>query len=322
MSETLQRIHDSAVRIADAMEASSAGLGLEVSRLPNGSRLIDAGVRARGSCGAGRLFAEACLGGLGRVTIGTRPLGRVTMLEARVAVDLPLHACIASQYAGWKLHKGKFFGMGSGPARSLAACEPLFERYPLKSSAASSVLLLETADLPGAEIADLVASRCGLDPRALTLVAASTGSLAGSTQIAARSVETALHKLMEIGFDLSSIVAGAGACPIAPGHPDPLRAIGRTNDAILYGAEVALWVRATDAAIEAILDRVPSAASREHGRLFFDLFREHGDFYKIDPMLFSPARVTFINEATGSLFSAGAFDEALLLRSFAIAGTD
>ena len=319
MKTALARMHAEAVAIADRLEETGEVLGAATSRLPNGTRLIDAGVRARGSCGAGRLFAEACLGGMGTVTIGTRRLGPATLLEARVAVDAPLLACMGSQYAGWKIQDGKFTAMGSGPARSLAAAEPLFERYPLKSAARRSVLLLETGALPGAAVADLVASRCGLKPGDLTLVAASTGSLAGSTQIAARSVETALHKLMEIGFDLDCIAAGSGSCPIAPGLPDPLRAIGRTNDAILYGAEVALWVRTGDAAIEAVIDRVPSSASRDHGRLFYELFREHGDFYAIDPLLFSPARVTFINDSTGRVFSAGVLDEDLLLRSFGIA---
>ncbi len=323
MNEALSRMHEEAVRIADALAERAPLLRVETTHLPNGARLIDAGVKARGSHEAGRLFAEACLGGLGRVTIATRALGSAVLPEARVTVDLPLVACIGSQYAGWKIQKGKFFAMGSGPARSLAAAEPLFERYRLKSHAPRSVLLLETGALPAAEVAEMVASRCGLPPDGLTLVAAATASLAGSTQIAARSVETALHKLMEIGFDLASIVAGAGACPIAPGHPDALRAIGRTNDAILYGSEASLWVRCDDGAIEAVLERVPSSASREHGRLFYDLFKEHGDFYAIDPMLFSPARVTFVNETTGRVFSAGTLNEELLLRSFGIgAGAD
>lgn len=318
MKEALARMHEEAVRLADRLEVAGPAMGTLTSRLQNGTRLIDAGVEARGSCGAGRLFAEACLGGLGSVTIGTRRLGPATLLEARVSVDAPLLACIGSQYAGWKIQEGSFFAMGSGPARSLAAAEPLFGRYPLKSIAPRSVLLLETAALPGPEVADRVAARCGLGPSDLTLVAASTGSVAGSTQIAARSVETALHKLMELRFDLECVVAGAGSCPIAPGAPDPLQAIGRTNDAILYGADVTLWARAADAAIEAVLDRVPSSASRDHGRLFYDLFRQYGDFYAIDPLLFSPARVTFVNESTGRVFCAGSTDESLLVKSFGI----
>lgn len=314
------RMHAAALRIADEMARRGADIGVAVRTLPNGARLIDAGIETAGSHEAGRLYAEACLGGLGRVAIGVRRLGPATLPEARVTVDSPLHACMGSQYAGWKIQVEKFFAMGSGPARSLAAAEPLFQAHPLRSKSDSSVLLLETSALPGAGIADYVAGRCGIEASRLTLVAASTGSLAGCTQIAARSVETALHKLMELGFDLGTIVAGAGSCPIAPGIPDPLRAIGRTNDAVLYGAAVSLWVRAEDRAIEAVIARLPSSASKEHGHLFYDLFKEHGDFYAIDPMLFSPAQVTVVNAASGRVWSAGAIHDGLLKRSFGIDG--
>ena len=318
MSAILERMHAGAARLADTLAADAPLLGVEVSRLPDGARLIDAGVRAPGSIEAGRLYAECCLGGLGQVGVEAAPRGRATLLEARVTVGHPLVACMASQYAGWKIQVGKFFAMGSGPARSLAATEPVFETYPLKSRAGAAVLLLETGVLPGAEVAGHVAGRCGVEPGSVTLIAASTGSLAGCVQIAARSVETALHKLMELGFNLEAIVAGAGSCPIAPGHPDPLRAIGRTNDAVLYGARVSLWTRCEDRQIEAVIDRLPSSSSKDHGRLFYDLFREHGDFYTIDPMLFSPAQVTVVNAATGRVFSSGAVEEAMLRTSFGI----
>jgi methenyltetrahydromethanopterin cyclohydrolase len=319
MRAGLDVINPNAARIADEMSGRASSLGLEVSSLACGARLIDAGVIAPGSHEGGRLFAEACLGGLARAAIAPCRLGPAVLPQVLIQVDLPLVACMGSQYAGWQIKSGKFFAMGSGPARALSGVEPLFESYGMRTRADRSVLLLEAAELPPSEAADTIASRCGIPASALTLIAASTGSLAGATQIAARSVETALHKLMEIGFDLECIISGSGSCPIAPGSPDTLVAIGRTNDAVLYGASVSLWVRTEDSAIEAVLDRVPSSASKEHGRLFHELMREHGDFYSIDPMLFSPARVTFINSATGRVFSAGDPDEAMLMRSFGIA---
>src|SRR5262245_50554776 len=251
-------MHAGAARLADALADPSAAPGVAVTRLSNGARLVDAGVAAPGSIEAGRLYGECCLGGLGRVAVGPMSLGSATILETRIAVDHPLVACLASQYAGWRIQVGRFFAMGSGPARALVASEPLFEKYPLKSRSDRTVLLLETAALPGADVADHVASRCGLSSDRVTLIAASTGSLAGCAQIAARSVETALHKLLELEFDLKTIVSGAGTCPIAPGTPDGLAAIGRTNDAVLYGSRVCLWTRATDEAIERVVDRVPS----------------------------------------------------------------
>jgi len=320
VNEILDRMHAGSARLADTLADPSAAPGVAVTRLANGARLVDAGVAASGSIEAGRLYAECCLGGLGRVVVGSMSLGGATILEARVAVDHPLVACMASQYAGWRIQVGKFFAMGSGPARALVAAEPLFEKYPLKSRSDATVLLLETSALPGPEVAEHVASRCGLSAERLTLIAASTGSLAGCTQIAARSVETTLHKLLELGFDLKTIVSGAGTCPIAPGTPDGLAAIGRTNDAVLYGSRVSLWTRTTDEAIESVVDRVPSSSSRDYGRPFRDLFKERGgDFYAIDPLLFSPAQVTLVNASTGRTFSSGRVDEGMLRTSFGIA---
>jgi methenyltetrahydromethanopterin cyclohydrolase len=318
-SEVLERMHAGAAALADALADRAVELEVEVTSLPNGARLVDAGVRAAGSIEAGRLYAECCMGGLGRVAVTPAPLGGATILEARVAVDHPLHACMASQYAGWRIQVKTFFAMGSGTARALAACEPLFDKFPLKSRADRTVLLLETSDLPGGDVAEYVAARCGLSPERLTLIAAATGSLSGCTQIAARSVETTLHKLMELDFDLTAVVSGAGSCPVAPGDPDALRAIGRTNDAVLYGARVCLWVRCADRAIEGIIDRLPSSSSKDYGRPFLELFREHGgDFYAIDPLLFSPAQVTLVNASTGRVFSKGAVDERMLRASFGI----
>ena len=41
-----------------------------------------------------------------------------------------------------------------------------------------------------------------------------------------------------------------------------------------------------------------------------------GDFYAIDPMLFSPAKVTVTALETGESFQAGHIDTAVLARSF------
>ena len=74
-------------------------------------------------------------------------------------------------------------------------------------------------------------------------------------QVVARSVETALHKLHEIGYDLHNVVSGFGAAPLPPVAADDLVGIGRTNDAILYGGEVTLWVKDDDRRLATALKR-------------------------------------------------------------------
>jgi len=136
-------------------------------------------------------------------------------------------------------------------------------------------------------------------------------------QVVARSAETALHKLHELEFDLARIVSAHGTAPLAPVAADDMAAIGRTNDAVLYGGVVTLEVRGDDASLEAIGPQVPANASSDYGLPFGEIFaRYNGDFYKIDPLLFSPAVVQFRNLDTGRSFRYGAVNPTVLQRSF------
>ena len=91
-----------------------------------------------------------------------------------------------------------------------------------------------------------MAERCGVEASAVTFLIAPTASICGSVQISARVVETALHKLHELGVDPARVRSGWGCCPIAPVAKDDPAAIGRTNDAVLYGGTVHLWIEGAD----------------------------------------------------------------------------
>ncbi|HIP96218.1 MAG TPA: methenyltetrahydromethanopterin cyclohydrolase [Anaerolineae bacterium] len=315
-----------AAAIVRQMVAQAEVLGVAVHTLSNGTTVIDAGIEVAGSFAAGKLFAEACLGGLGEVECARLSFGDLSsgpsgggfwLPGVSVRVERPAIACMAAQYAGWAVKRGKFFAMGSGPARALYAGEELFERLSYRDQAEVAVLLLEGRKLPGEEVAEYVAGKCGVEAANLTLVIAPTASLVGSVQIGARVVETGLHKLIELGFDVEQVVAGFGTCPLAPVAGDDLQAIGLTNDAVLYGGQAYYAVQTSDEALEAIIERVPSSASRDYGTPFYDLFQRYGDFYQIDPMLFSPAEVTFNNLSTGRTFHAGGVNVELLGRMIA-----
>jgi methenyltetrahydromethanopterin cyclohydrolase len=196
--------------------------------------------------------------------------------------------------------------MGSGPMRAAAAKESLFDAIGCVEKPAVAVGILETRTVPGDEVCRELASACGVAAGSLTLLVAPTASLAGSVQIVARSVETTMHKLFELGFDLHRVVSGCGTAPLPPASADDLVAIGRTNDAILYGGDVTLWVRGDDASLEAVGPKVPSGASHDYGQPFASIFEKYNrDFYKIDPHLFSPAVITLANLDTGHTFRFG-----------------
>src|SRR5207249_10703310 len=134
----------------------------------------------------------------------------------------------------------------SGPMRAAYGKEELFDKIPGREQATVAVGVLETRKLPDDAVVAFLSERLNLPAAKITLLAAPASSLAGNLQVVARSLETALHKLHELKFDLNQVVAGFGAAPLPPVARDELGAIGRTNDAILYGGRVVIWVQADD----------------------------------------------------------------------------
>ena len=296
-------------------------LRVRVERLESGVTIIDAGIEVRGSVAAGVLIGEICMGGLGTV----RQVSRARedwpdWLE--VSSGQPVLACLASQYAGWSLSASKeegggrkFFSLGSGPARALAAREDLFAELAYRDRADRGVLVLEVDRRPPPVVIDKLLRDCGLPASGLTLILTPTTSLAGTTQVVARVLEVALHKAHELGFALADIIDGSACAPLPAPSPDGGEAMGRTNDAILYGGQVRLSVCGEDAAAHQLAVSLPSLGSRDYGRSFGDIFRDYDyDFYRIDPALFAPAEVWVSNLASGRSWRSGGLNMALLRR--------
>jgi len=317
-------VNQRAASIVRQMIDDDEALGLNVHRLANGTTIVDAGVKAPGSLEAGRLFSCACLGGLGQVSFTQQVFDSdsaadrgFSMPAVSVTVGQPHIACMASQYAGWSVKLDRYYAIGSGPARALYAGEEIYQKLDYKDQSETAILMLETRELPGTEVAFFIAGKCHVSPEQLILMVAPTASIVGSVQVAARSAETGLHKLVELGFDIRSVTTAIGLCPLAPVAADDLHAIGRTNDAILYGSRVFYSVWTEDDLLEDLIERIPSTSSRDYGAPFYDLFmRYKGDFYQIDRMLFSPAEVEINNLNTGRTFRAGHSNPSLLQASF------
>jgi methenyltetrahydromethanopterin cyclohydrolase len=310
-------LNDRARELADRLADEADALRVAVRTLPDGTRLVDCGSAVPGGLEAGRRFAEITMGGLGSVTFAPIVLDGRWFPALTVVTDRPALACLASQYAGWQIKRDDYFAMASGPGRALIRAEDLYDDLDVDERASTAVLCLETRDEPPPEVTADVADRAGVAPRDLTILYAPTASLAGGVQVAARIVETALHKLHEIDFDVRRVVSGFGTCPLPPVAGKDPEAIGRTNDAVLYGGQVELTVDAPDDELEAIIERVPSCASEDHGEPFGTVLEAaNWDFYKIDPLLFSPAEVRFVSTESGRSFHAGGVDVDVLERSF------
>ncbi|CAN5210834.1 methenyltetrahydromethanopterin cyclohydrolase [soil metagenome] len=305
-------LNDRAWKLADELEANAERYRIKVDKVA-GTRVIDCGGAVDGSLAAGLMLARTCLADLACVSLVPGEFGPAV----QVTTDDPVRACLASQYAGWQIKLDNFFAMGSGPMRAVAAREELFMQIPGKEMAACAVGVLETKRHPTEEVVTHLVSKLPTSVEKLTLLVAPTSSIAGTVQVVARSVETALHKLHELKFDVTQVISGYGTAPLPPVAKDDLHAIGRTNDAILYGARVTLWVKCDDELLDVIGPKVPSSASADHGVPFGDLLkRVGGEFYRLDPLLFAPAEITFVNLKTGRARTFGRCEPELLKKSF------
>lgn len=310
------KLNERALDILELAREAPDRLGIATRTIAGGT-CFDFGIEIPGSSEAGRLLAEVCLGGWGQVQFVRSAKELPTERSVLVESLQPIAACMASQYAGWQITGEKYFAMGSGPMRALARREPLFEKLKISESSDRAVGVLETRKFPTEAVWRDLAAKCGVPPESLTLLVAPTASTAGNIQIVARSLETALHKMLELGFDPAAVRSGRGVAPLPPVAKDDLVAIGRTNDAVLYGADVTVWVEGDDGYLAEFIERVPSCSSHDYGVPFAEIFaRYNHDFYKIDPHLFSPAKITLVNVKTGNNFFAGQLAPDVLRRSF------
>jgi len=107
-----------------------------------------------------------------------------------------------------------------------------------------------------------------------------------------------------------------GTAPLAPTARSDMRAIGRTNDCVLYGSQARYVVHAGDDELKELAERLPASASKDYGTPFYDIFKRYdNDFYKIDPMLFSPAEVWLASATSGKTFHGGHLNPDVLRAS-------
>lgn len=313
-----------AKKVVDEMINKADDLHVAVSQLDNGATIIDCGVNVSGSFKAGELYTKVCLGGLAEVGISIPGdlSEKFALPSVKVKTAFPAISTLGSQKAGWSVSVGDFFALGSGPARALSL-KPAetYDEIKYEDNADLAILTLEADVLPGEDVAQYVADECNVDVKNVYLLVAPTSSLVGSIQIAGRVVENGTYKMLEfLKFDVRKVKHAAGIAPIAPVDPDGLKAMGKTNDAVLFGGRTYYYIESEEGDdIESVAKQIPSSAAEGYGKPFFDTFKEAGfDFYKIDKGMFAPAEVVINDLTTGKMYKEGYVNADLLKKSFGI----
>ncbi|NHI91555.1 MAG: methenyltetrahydromethanopterin cyclohydrolase [Candidatus Lokiarchaeota archaeon] len=316
-------VNEEALKIVKELMANEKFYNIKSKKLGNGSTVIDMGIDVLGGYNAGLKLGEICLGGFATVTMSSSQYDGTFLPTVVVTTEYPHISCLGSQFAGWRCNvkDAGYFAMVSGPARALKGGEQgLFDELDYIDTAKVSVAVLEANTLPNETVMDFIASKCKVSVENTYALVAPTRSICGSVQIAARIVETGIHKLHEVKFDPKKIIFGTGTVPIGPIAKSDTKAMGITNDAIIAAGSVFLTVKSLESDnISEIIQKVPSSTSHQYGKPFFEIFKEAGnDFYKIDPHLFAPAQMIINDIRTGETFTAGKIDVSLLKTSFNI----
>ena len=324
------KINELALKLVQKIIQKKELYNAKVHILENGANVLD---MTNATWKGGKLVGEICMGGLGSVEFSNYNLDGHYLPSVNVYTSEPILSCMASQLAGWsvKLKKevekdGKikkkvvFQSLGSGPARAKSKGEKLFEEIDYTDDSDCAVIVFETDKLPNEEVMEIVANKCGVDVKDTYALYAPTACLTGSIQVAARIVETGIHKLHEIHFPLEVLRDGFGTTTVAPIAKDDLGAMGRTNDSISAAGLTYYTIEAEkekEAELFELLKKAPANTSSSYGKPFLETFKAADyDFYKIDPGLFAPAKYTVTNIKTGKSITVGAINHELLKESY------
>jgi len=292
--------------------------GVKFEKASSGATIVDAGIEAKGGFQAGKIITEICMGGCGKAEITSRKYGELELPSIFVYTDHPAIATLGSQFAGWQIKEGEYFAIGSGPARALALKpKEIYEKIGYKDDFDRAIVVLETDKRPPEKLIERLIDECRVSAENLAVVLTPTTSIAGTTQVSGRIVETGIHKLSKLGLDPNAILYAWGCAPISAIHPRFAKAMARINDAILYGGITYYAVRyENEERLVKIVEKAPSKTSKDYGRLFIEIFKEANyDFYKIDPSLFAPAVLIVNNVRSGKVFKAGEINAKILMKS-------
>lgn len=309
-------VNENVTKYVDKLLDREEELCIKSYYLDNKATVIDCGVNAAGSIGAGILFADISLAGLGKVSVVPGIIDNYYINFAQIYVDRPAIACLGSQKPGWKLKSDGFAGTGYGPARAISQKpKNIYSAINYVDDSEMAVINIETQTMPGAKELDYIAKQCSTDPECVVALVARPNSIAGSVVNGTRVVEWAMNRLFQLGYDIKDISTASSACPITPLKKEEPEFVGASFDSIAYYGMAYLYVQSRND----IFKEAAALSSKSYGKSFRALLKEsQGDFSKVDPTMYAPARIMVNGIQDGSLETYGKLDPAMLLESYGL----
>jgi methenyltetrahydromethanopterin cyclohydrolase len=309
-------VNENVTKYVDKLLDREEELSIKSYYLENKATIIDCGVKAVGSIGAGVLYADISMGGLGKVSLVPGIIGDYYINFAQVYVDHPAIACLGCQKPGWKFKAEGFAGTGYGPARAISQKpKAIYAAINYLDDAETTIINIETQVVPGAKELDYIAKQCSTDPECVVALVARPNSIVSSLVNSTRVVEWSLNRLFQLGYDVKDVSSAVSACPVATIKPEESDMVGTSFDSIAYYGMANLYVKARDDKCK----DATSLSSKSYGKSFNLLLKEsQGDYSKVDPTMFAPAKLMVNGMQDGSLETYGKLNALMLIESYGL----
>ncbi|MCJ7823624.1 MAG: hypothetical protein MUP44_01860, partial [Anaerolineales bacterium] len=238
-----QSLNQAAMQIIGPILDDPQRYGALMIKTPKGATILDMGLEALGSWLGAKMYVEAAHGGMADVTFGRMQIKDLEVATVELMIDDPMLSVVSCEAGAWKLGDGDFVPVGSGPARAKARAEPWATRIEYEDPSDYVLLQMQINRLPEEAVLEFVADACKIPLSNLTVMVAPSASLVGSVQVASRAFEQCIIGLgRNTDFDIKTIKHGYGRAPIAPVIKDEVKAMGRINDALVYGGIGGMWL--------------------------------------------------------------------------------
>jgi methenyltetrahydromethanopterin cyclohydrolase len=315
-------VNKNAFEILKVLTKNSDELGLKISKLKNGTTIVDAGIDAPGGLRAGIIISQLSFGGLSEVRLTEESYDDLALNSVYVATDLPHIAVLCSQYPLFgedAVDVDGYSPLVSGPLRALMR-EPkeIFDLIKYKDNAKVGALILQTDEYPKDKYAEYVAKKGGISPRNLCLILMPTQCIARSVDVAARVIETSMWRLVQVlGYDFRKVKFMTGLAPFAPIYPDIWQRPGITPDDMdHFCGHVSFGVvPAKGDDLDALVKNMVVESTAANGKPFFEILKEHDlSFHNIPREIYAVAKATIYDLSTGNMHRAGKMNVPLIKR--------
>jgi methenyltetrahydromethanopterin cyclohydrolase len=309
-------VNDNVTKYVDKLLDREEELNVKSYYLENQATVIDCGIKSPGSIGAGIILASISLGGLGKISVVPAIIDEYYIHFSQAYINRPSIACLGSQKPAWKLKIEGYNGTAYGPARAISQKpKAIYTAIDYSDDSETAIINIESMALPGEKEIDAIAKQCNTDPECVVALVAPANSIASSVVNSTRTVEWAMNRLFQLGYNINDIITASSATPIAPIRSDEHEFLGSSFDSISYYGMAQIYAKCHDDRFK----EATSISSKSYGKGFMTLVKEsQGDLSKVDPAMFSPARLIVNGVQDGTLQGYGKLNAAMLMASYGL----